>query len=439
MTDVVDLVSELVRIPSVSPFGKNERERRERFRACKEAIDGLAGILEQNGARTEKLVFEGGHARWGYPVPNLYAEIKIGDAAAPGHKFLCYMGHIDVVPPGDEKLWSASPFSGKKAEGFVWGRGATDMKGSVGAWIGALEQLRENKIPGLNLTIGTLITADEEWAAVNGSDKVLSWMKQNGKNPDSFIIGEPSSQDYLGTHVKVGRRGSLVGYLEVGGVQGHRAYEELFENPNRALAYAMIILNAKRWKDGSRYFPNTTFEAVAVRSGDFNASAVIPETASALWNVRFTHKQKKEKILADLQDIILNPPPFLKKHPDYSRAREVILRANMDTASEPYYSEPSTLASGVIAAIRETLNVDARLDAGGGTTDGRFVHKYFPEAQIVELGTPEKGGIVNNKRRSDYGQRGGMHQVDERVSREDLLKVKDIYALALKKYAVKER
>lgn len=313
------------------------------------------------------------------------------------------------------------------------------MKGSVGAWIGALEQLRENKISGLNLTIGTLITADEEWAAVNGSDKVLSWMKQNGKNPDSFIIGEPSSQDYLGTHVKVGRRGSLVGYLEAGGVQGHRAYEELFENPNRALAYAMIILNAKRWKDGSRYFPNTTFEAVAVRSGDFNASAVIPETASALWNVRFTHKQKKEKILADLQDIILNPPPFLKKHPDYSRAREVILRANMDTASEPYYSEPSTLASGVIAAIRETLNVDARLDAGGGTTDGRFVHKYFPEAQIVELGTPEKGGIVNNKRRSDYGQRGGMHQVDERVSREDLLKVKDIYALALKKYAVKER
>ena len=91
-------------------------------------------------------------------------------------------------------------------------------------------------MPGLNLTIGTLITADEEWAAVNGSDKVLSWMKQNGKNPDSFIIGEPSSQDYLGTHVKVGRRGSLVGYLEAGGVQGHRAYEELFEN-TRALRH----------------------------------------------------------------------------------------------------------------------------------------------------------------------------------------------------------
>ena len=102
-------------------------------------------------------------------------------------------------------------------------------------------------------------------------------MKANGKNPDAFIVGEPSSRDYLGTHVKTGRRGSLVGYLEAKGTQGHRAYEELFENPNRALAYAMVILNAKRWKDGSRHFPNTTFETVALRSGDFAASAVIPE------------------------------------------------------------------------------------------------------------------------------------------------------------------
>lgn len=117
----------------------------------------------------------------------------------------------------------------------------------------------------MNLTIGTLITGDEEWAAVNGSDKVLAWMKANGKNPRAFIVGEPFvAWDYLGTHVKTGRRGSLVGYLEAKGTQGHRAYEELFENPNRALAYAMVILNAKRWKDGNRHFPNTTFETVAL-------------------------------------------------------------------------------------------------------------------------------------------------------------------------------
>ena len=194
----------------------------------------------------------------------------------------------------------------------------------------------------------------------------------------------------------------MVGYLEAKGTQGHRAYEELFENPNRALAYAMVILNAKRWKDGSRHFPNTTFETVALRSGDFAASAVIPETAGAMWNVRFTSRQSKEKVLADLQEILLNPPRFLRRHPDYAKAREVIVRANMETASEPYYSEPGSLA------------------------------------QIIELGTPEKGGIVDGKPRSDYGRRGGMHQIDERAAQRDLRKVSEIYALTLKNFAMKE-
>lgn len=233
MTDAVEIVSDLVKIPSVSPFGRNETERRERFERCREVLAYLEEFLQKQGAQTEQLVFEGGHDKWWYPVPNLYAELTIGDRKAAGHKFLCYMGHIDVVPVGEEKLWRRPPFSGQIDEGFVWGRGATDMKGSVGAWMSALEELKAGKGVGVNLTIGTLITGDEEWAAVNGSDKVLAWMKANGKNPDAFIVGEPSSRDYLGTHIKTGRRGSLVGYLEAKGTQGHRAYEELFENPNR--------------------------------------------------------------------------------------------------------------------------------------------------------------------------------------------------------------
>ena len=122
------------------------------------------------------------------------------------------------------------------------------------------------------------------------TDKVLQWMASQGRKPDSFIVGEPSSADYLGSHIKVGRRGSLGGYLTAKGVQGHRAYDDLYNNPNRALAYAMTILNAKRWKDGNKYFPNTTFENVATKSGDFNASAIIPEEAKALWNIRFTSR-----------------------------------------------------------------------------------------------------------------------------------------------------
>ena len=342
MQNVSDLTGDLIKVPSISPFGNTEKQRNERFKLCEEVIDYLADILEKTGAQTSKLTFEGGHDKWPYPVPNLYSEINIGNQNAKNHKFICYMGHIDVVPVGDENLWSQNPFSGAKKDGFIHGRGATDMKGSVGAWITAVESLKNNLPIDTNLTIGTLITADEEWAAVNGSNKVLNWMKVNGKKPDSFIVGEPSSKDYLGTHIKIGRRGSLIGYIEAKGVQGHRAYDDLFINPNRALSYAMIILNAKRWKDGNQNVPNTTFESVAIQSGDFNASAVIPETSKALWGVRFTDKQTKEKILSDLNEILQNPPAYLKKHPDYKSARDVLLSANFSTASEPYYSEPAS-------------------------------------------------------------------------------------------------
>ena len=223
MTDAVEIVSDLVKIPSVSPFGRNETERRERFERCREVLAYLEEFLQKQGAQTEQLVFEGGHDKWWYPVPNLYAELTIGDRKAAGHKFFCYMGHIDVVPVGEEKLWRRPPFSGQIDEGFVWGRGATDMKGSVGAWMSALEELKAGKGVGVNLTIGTLITGDEEWAAVNGSDKVLAWMKANGKNPDAFIVGEPSSRDYLGTHIKTGPRRTHVGYLEANRTQRHPA------------------------------------------------------------------------------------------------------------------------------------------------------------------------------------------------------------------------
>lgn len=153
MTDAVEIVSDLVKIPSVSPFGRNETERRERFERCREVLAYLEEFLQKQGAQTEQLVFEGGHDKWWYPVPNLYAELTIGDRKAAGHKFLCYMGHIDVVPVGEEKLWRRPPFSGQVDEGFVWGRGATDMKGSVGAWMSALEKLKAGKGDGVNLTI----------------------------------------------------------------------------------------------------------------------------------------------------------------------------------------------------------------------------------------------------------------------------------------------
>lgn len=435
MKKTTKIVSDLVKFPSITPFGKDKKEEDKRFEACMEALSYIENLLKESGAKTQKLVFEGGHHKWAYPVPNLYSQISFGDCNAKDHKFICYMGHIDVVPVGDEALWSKDPFSGEVEGGYIHGRGATDMKGSVGAWINCLEEIKESISENQNITIGTIITGDEEWAAINGSDKVLEWLKENKKTPDAFIVGEPSSSDFLGTNIKIGRRGSLVGYIDASGVQGHRAYDDLFKNPNRALAYAMVILNQKKYKDGNQYFPDTTFEIIAQSSGDFNASSIIPSEARAMWNVRYTDKQNKEKILKDLQELIQNPPSYLKKHPDFEVAKQVIISANLDTASMPYYCEPQELANSAKQAIKDILEVDASFDGFGGTTDGRFIHRYFPKAQIIELGTTEKGGIIDKNKPSDYEKKGGMHQVDERVSQDDVYNLSKIYTQTLHNYS----
>ncbi len=429
---------DMISLPSETPYDLQESKRKEKFKFCEEVLDYLEDSFLGLGAKTQRFVFEGSHDKWAYPVPNLYSEVHIGDTSAKDTKFICYMGHIDVVPVGDENLWKHKPFSGKEQDGYVWGRGATDMKGSVASWSSAVEEIVREKDVGTNLIIGSIITADEEWAGINGTDKVLQWMASQGRKPDSFIVGEPSSADYLGSHIKVGRRGSLGGYLTAKGVQGHRAYDDLYNNPNRALAYAMTILNAKRWKDGNKYFPNTTFENVATKSGDFNASAIIPEEAKALWNIRFTSKQDKFALAKEVEEAIKNPPAWLKKHPDYAKLANVTIQANLDTASMPYYSEPKGLALSAKKAINDILRLDAAFDGSGGTTDGRFVQKYFPHAQIIELGVPENGGVIKGVAPSDYKKRGGMHQIDERVSVEDLQKLQNLYVSTVKNYVTKK-
>lgn len=434
--DVIKTTRELIQIPSITPLGEDKQIRLKYFEACDEAIEYLKTELYKiPGIKIiQKLNFEGGHEKWGYPVPNLYVQIDVGNPSATDHKFTCYMGHIDVVPPGDVTLWTEDPFSGTLRDGFIYGRGATDMKGSVAAWITAIKSLLKNLPSGINASIGTLITADEEWAAINGSDRVLAWMKENGIAPDSFIVGEPSSPDYLGSHIKIGRRGSLVGYLEATGVQGHRAYDALFINPNRALSSAVTLLHTLHWNDGTTYFPDTTFEVVSMHSGDFNASAIVPETAKALWNIRFTNRQSKKMLFERLQGTLQSPPEFFRDMPEYEEIKKIVVTANMATASEPYYSEPSTLANSTRRAIRTTIGIEAAYDGFGGTTDGRFVHKYFPDAQIIEFGLPEKGGITSSEQPSDYSKRGGMHQIDERVSQEDLRKLSEIYRRTIINY-----
>lgn len=434
----VNLARELVKIPSITAVNPADKP------ASARSIDAIAEYAAKSGARVERSEYSGGHHKWDYPVENVYLEWTFGkdgkadDNAQPA-KHICYIGHLDVVPVGDETRWTTGPFNGEIKDGYLYGRGVTDMKGSVAAFITAIEDAMQDLKAQGNVRVSMILTTDEEWAAVNGTKKVLEWLKKEGQAPDAFIVGEPSSQDDLGSHIKIGRRGSLVGTFNVAGVQGHAAYQELFENPNRALALAVSILSSKEWKDGNENFPNTNFETVALKSGDFGASAVIPGKAEALWNIRFTPSQTPDSLEAWIKDALANPPEWAKAHPDADKLKNITVIANKDTASQPYYSEPAALAKSAQSAVQTVLGTPAKLDGSGGTTDGRFVSNYFPKAEIIELGLPERGGVVcKHHKPDDYLSKGGMHQVDERATLSDLVNLRHIFKQTLVNYAAND-
>lgn len=432
---------ELISFPSETPFGKNQEEK---FKACEASLDYLETILKNINAKTTKMTFEGGHEKWPYAVPNLYAEIEIGDYKE-SDPFLVYMGHIDVVPVGDLSQWTFPPFKATEYNGYIYGRGATDMKTSVSTFITSVEELiNNNRLQNINAKIGFIITGDEEWAALNGSKKVLEFMKNNNLTPTAFIIGEPSSPDNLKDFIKVGRRGSLIGSLEVSGIQGHPAYPELYKNPNRALNFAINVLNNIKWNDGNEFLPNTDFEVVALNSGSENATAIIPSKATATWGIRYTDNTTKEELEKLLNNSLINIPEWLTQHPDYKFFKEmqregnICLTCNMSTASIPYFSIPNKLAYSAQKAMKDILKHTPTFDSSGGTTDARFVHSYYKNAEIIELGVPEKGGISNNTLPADYNKKGGMHQANERVCIDDIYSLSEIYSKTIINYLQKD-
>ena len=413
--DCLSLASELIKIPSLTPIAA------ELVSGAALSLDCLQRFLESRGANCHRLTFEGGHEKWGYPVGNLFAE-WVGDNAL-GH--LCFIGHTDVVPPGDLNLWSFDPFCGRIQDGFLWGRGATDMKGAVAAFCvaaAAFAQGTERPRP----KVGLVVTTDEEWAAINGTQKVLDWMRVSGRTPTAFLVGEPSSPTRLGTHIKIGRRGSLSGTIQAKGIQGHTAYPDLFENPNRALALALMVLNSHIWDDDLGVMPATAFEVVALASGDFQSTAIIPGQAQALWNIRFTPQHTPTSLLAMLTNLLDDLPYWARHHADRASLARLTINGHVDTVSMPYHSAPSSFARLVSESVAANIGRVPILDAAGGTTDGRFIHPVFPQAEIVELGPPECGA-----RENCLPTHGGMHQADERCSIADLCLLTRCYASIL--------
>ena len=362
----IDLLCDLIRRRSVTPDDAG----------CQNI---LRARLEAVGFSCETLQFN--------DVTNLWAR---RGAASP---VLCFAGHTDVVPPGDEEQWGSDPFEPTFRDGLLYARGSADMKSGLAAMIVAVEQFLLSH-PDHAGSLAFLITSDEEGRARDGTLRVMQALAERDEHIDWCVLGEPSSQRELGDIVRIGRRGSLSGILTVKGVQGHVAYPQLADNPIRRFAPILAELHGIHWDDGNEYFPPTSFQVVDLRAG-IGAPNVTPGELSARFNFRYstewTHESLKEKVHAvfDAHDI------------DYE------LRWHL--SGEPFLTEPGRLIDTVHDCVSEFTGRAPELSTGGGTSDGRFISPAGVD--VVELGP------VN----------ASIHKVDEHVSVEDVMTLTAMY------------
>jgi len=368
MSDVFELACDLIRRRSVTPED--------------------AGCLPMIGERLERAGFHVEHLRYG-EVDNLWAT-----HGADGPT-LIFLGHTDVVPSGSEAAWQSPPFEPVVRLGFLYGRGAADMKGSVAAMVVALEQFVAAHLDHRG-RVGLLLTSDEEGPTnLDGVRRVVEHFCATGERIDWCVVGEPSAKERLGDLIRVGRRGSLSGTLHVRGVQGHVAYPEKALNPIHAFAPALTELAAERWDEGNSDFPPTSFQVSNLNAGT-GANNVIPGELTALINFRYSTASRADDLRARTEAI-------LKRHGlDYA--------LDWNLSGEPFLTPPGgLLRETVVAVCRDLCGLDPEQSTGGGTSDGRFIAPMG--AEVVEIGP------VN----------ATIHKVDECVDVAELEKLPAVY------------
>ncbi|WP_440455000.1 succinyl-diaminopimelate desuccinylase [Psychrobacter sp. ASPA161_9] len=354
--------------------------------------DILLARLEQAGFDCEFMYFgdrdkTGEHAE----VKNLWARRGTADPV------ICFAGHTDVVPTGDVNNWTYPPFTPTIADGYLWARGAADMKTGIAAFTIAAERFVANH-PKHNGSIAFLITSDEEGPSINGTVKVIETLEARNEKITYCLVGEPSSTDTLGDIIKNGRRGSLGAMLTVTGKQGHVAYPHLASNPIHAATSALAELTAATWDAGNDYFPATSLQISNINSGT-GATNVIPETLEVIFNFRFSTETTEDELKAKTHAI------FDKYFKDSKASYDI----HWKLSGQPFLTPEGKLVSACQQAIKAVTDVDATLSTSGGTSDGRFIAPTG--AQVVELG-------VRN---------ATIHQVDEKVEVDDLGKLAQIY------------
>ncbi len=310
---------------------------------------------------------------------------------------IVFAGHTDVVPPGPREHWHSDPFEPTLRDGRLFGRGASDMKSSIAAFVVAVEEFVRAH-PAHRGSIALLLTSDEEGPATDGTIAVVERLAARAEAIDACIVGEPTSVDRLGDTIKNGRRGSLSGRLRVKGIQGHVAYPHLARNPVHELAPALAELAATQWDRGNAYFPPTTFQVSNIHAGT-GVSNVIPGICEVDFNLRFAPVSTAAELMRRIESI-------LDRHGlDYD--------IEWTVGAQPFLTDPGELVESIRRAIVERTGVAPQLSTTGGTSDGRFIATICP--QVVEFGPPN----------------ATIHKIDENIRVDDLEPLKDVYRRTL--------
>ena len=379
--DEIKLSKELIRFPSVTPVDAG-------------AIKFLSKKLKSLGFKCKILEFKDKKSK---PIKNLYARLG---SKQPN---ICYAGHTDVVPPGNYKDWTINPFKPIIKKNYLIGRGANDMKSSIACFTAAVSKYLKNN-PKINGSISFLITGDEEGLAINGTKKVVDYLKEKKEKINFCIVGEPTNPKRLGEMIKIGRRGSLSGKLEISGVQGHVAYPHLSNNPINTMITICKKLKEIKLDRGNKNFQPSNLEFTGIYV-DNKAHNVIPSRASSQFNIRYnnihTAASLKKKINSTIKKICQNNKCSFK----------VYYEGNGDA----FLTKPEKTIYMAKNIIKKITKVNPKFSTTGGTSDARFIRKISPCLEF---------GLVNKS----------MHKIDECVSVSDLKKLTRIYHDILVEY-----
>ena len=354
------------------------------------AIEQVSHWLEEIGFKSEILNFE---EEGTASIKNLWS--KMGSKGPT----ICFAGHTDVVPTGNIDEWSSDPFDANEVNDKIIGRGAADMKGSIASFISAASRFVKEH-PDFPGSIGFIITGDEEGCAINGTKKILTWMKSNNISFDDCLVGEPTNPNSLGEMIKIGRRGSVNGVITVKGVQGHVAYPHLADNPIPKLIKILENLINQKLDDGTEHFQPSNIEITSIDIGN-TATNVIPKEASANFNIRYNDIFDREKIEEEVHNRIRS------LNYDYS--------IKFEHSGDSFLTSPGKLTKNLSKIIEDQTGNTPELSTSGGTSDARFIKDY---GNVVEF------GLIG----------ATMHKVDESASIKDIKNLTEIYYQLLKKY-----